>query len=117
MKTPEMNHSGSIVACTIGCAASSDLIAVVRAYASTQNVIEPMIAVTATPGIVLVGNFTPYAKRPTRTSTVIVTSETPIDVSVRPVISTHAGTGVARRRLRTPASRCAVIEITRLTND
>ncbi len=38
-------------------------------------------------------------------------------VSVRPAISTQAGTGVERRRLRTPDSRSVVIEITRLTND
>ncbi len=43
--------------------------------------------------------------------------ETTIAVSARPVISTHAGTGVERRRFRTPDSRCAVIEMTRLTNE
>jgi hypothetical protein len=30
---------------------------------------------------------------------------------------THAGTGVARRRLRTPDSRCAVTEMTRFTKE
>ncbi len=44
-------------------------------------------------------------------------SETAMAVSVRPAISTQAGTGVARRRLRTPASRWAVIVITRLTKE
>ena len=47
----------------------------------------------------------------------MTTSETAIAVSARPAISTQAGTGVARRRLSTPASRCAVIEMTRLTNE
>ena len=69
------------------------------------------------PGIVDVGRCTPYAKRPTASSKLITTSETAIATSARPAISTHAGTGVARRRFRIPASRCAVIEITRLTND
>ena len=38
-------------------------------------------------------------------------------MSARLAISTHAGTGVERRRLSTPLSRCAVIVITRFTND
>ena len=44
-------------------------------------------------------------------------SATTIAVSPRPAISTQAGTGVERRRFSTPDSRCAVIEMTRLTND
>jgi hypothetical protein len=38
-------------------------------------------------------------------------------MSVRLAISTHAGTGVDRRRLSTPLSRCPVIVITRFTNE
>src|SRR5579862_1183149 len=104
-----------MIACTIGWAASSEWIALESAYASTQNAAEPTTAVSATPGIVRVGRWTPYANLPTRTSTVIDTSETPTAVRVRPAISTHAGTGVERRRLSTPDSRRAVIEMTRLT--
>src|ERR671926_932803 len=44
-------------------------------------------------------------------------SATTIAVSARPAISTQAGTGVERRRFRTPASRSAVIEMTRFTNE
>ena len=47
----------------------------------------------------------------------MTTSDTVIAVTVRPAISTHAGTGVARRRLSTPDSRWAVIVITRFTNE
>ncbi len=42
---------------------------------------------------------------------------TAIAISVRPPISTQAGTGVARRRFRIPSSRSAVIEMTRLMNE
>ena len=78
---------------------------------------EPTTAVSAMPGRVDVGNLTPYTKRPKASSTVKTVSETVTAVRVRPATSTHAGTGVARRRLRIPPSRCAVIEITRLTNE
>jgi hypothetical protein len=44
-------------------------------------------------------------------------SEMMTAVSVRPAISTQAGTGVARRRFRTPDSRCAEIAMTRLKNE
>ena len=44
-------------------------------------------------------------------------SATTIATSARPAISTQAGTGVERRRFRIPASRCAVIEMTRLTKE
>ena len=44
-------------------------------------------------------------------------AETAIAINVRPAISAHAGTGVARRRFRIPSSRSTVIEMTRLMND
>ena len=50
-------------------------------------------------------------------SAVIDASEMTIAISVRPPITTHAGTGVARRRLRIPSSRRTVTVMTRFTND
>ena len=55
--------------------------------------------------------------RPTATSTTVTADATAVAVSVRAAISVQAGTGVARRRFRTPVSRCVTTEITRLTND
>lgn len=50
-------------------------------------------------------------------STTIDVSETAIAISVRPAITTHAGTGVARRRFRIPSSRRTTIVMTRFTNE
>jgi hypothetical protein len=51
--------------------------------------------VSATGAIAEADSPTPKAKRPTASSRVKVVSETTIAVSVRPAMSTHAGTGVA----------------------
>jgi len=59
MKMPEMKYSGNITACTIGCAASSVLIALVNAKPRQTNATAPMTAVTTTPTSVLLGSVTP----------------------------------------------------------
>ncbi len=80
--------------------------------------IDPTTAVSATPGMrprrhvhaeAEAADEQKHGHRPS--------SETAIAISVRPAISTQAGTGVARRRLRIPSSRSTVIEMTRLMNE
>src|SRR5579864_3969951 len=76
-----------------------------------------MTTVNAMPGRAAVRSVTPKTTRPTVSRTVTTASDIATAVSVRPAMSTQAGTGDARRRLRIPSSRSTVIEMTRLMND
>ena len=49
-------------------------------------------------------------------SNAVTPSATTTEVRARPAMIAAAGSGVARRRLSAPDSRCAVTEITRFTN-
>src|SRR5579862_2468806 len=106
-----------MIACTIGWAESAESMTVDRAYPRMQKVDAPITAVMAMPGMVDVATRTPYAIQPMASSMVITPTATAIALSMRPRTSTSAGTGVARRRLKMPVSRWAVIVMTRFTND
>ena len=72
--------------------------------------------VSARAGAVRAGTCAPNAAQPITSNTAVVLSATTTEVSARPAMSTKAGTGVARRRFKTPDSRWAVTEMTRLMN-
>src|ERR1700689_634754 len=112
MNTPEMNHSGSIVAWTIGWAASGDPISPETAYAMQANETVATSTVQATASSAPGDIPTPKKTFAITSRIVDITAVTTTVDSACPAISSAGGTGVARRRLSTPVSRRVATETT-----
>ena len=111
-----MNSSGSTITFATAGAAFSEGTAPATAKPSAASENVPTSTDTITPGSVEVGRSTPYSTAPNRHTTATITNDTATAVSVRPTITTHAGTGVARTRLSWPRSRAITSQTVRFTN-
>src|SRR5690348_5038141 len=100
--------------CVTGWAASWSWITDANANPRQQKAMAPTTMVTASAGAVRAGTWAWKPAQPMTRSTTVEARATTTDVMARAAMSAAAGTGVARRRLRTPDSRWAVTEITRL---